>query len=64
MSKMQKTSIRLCKTCIYSRTTSATANMNCEYFLITGNRRGCKVGECDKYKKSNTKRIPKALKEV
>ena len=59
MGEMQKTSIRLCKTCVYSRTVCATMNMSCDYFLITGHRRGCKVGECDKYEKSETKRIPK-----
>lgn len=55
MAEMKKTSMRLCKSCIYSRTTSATKNMSCDYLLITGNRRGCKVGECDKYEKGKRK---------
>jgi len=56
MAEMKKTSLKLCKSCIYSRTTTATANMACEYLLLTGKRRGCKVGECDKYEKGSNKR--------
>lgn len=59
---MQKTSVQLCKTCVYSRTSSASIIMTCDYLLITGKRRGCRLGECYKYEKSEIKRLPKALR--
>jgi hypothetical protein len=31
--------------------------------MLTGKRRNCKVGECDKYEKSETKRLPKKMAE-
>lgn len=51
MAGMKKTSTNICRSCIYSSTLSATATVSCDYLLLTGKRRGCKIGECDKYKK-------------
>lgn len=42
-----------CKTCIYR----AYQGRGCDYILITGERRGCKPEECDKYVKGKKKRM-------
>jgi len=56
MAETKKTSLHFCKSCIYSTTMSATSTTICDYFMLTGNRRGCKVGECDKYEKGKRKK--------
>ena len=61
MAEMKKTSNNLCKGCIYSSTNSATSTVICNYILITGRRRGCKLGECDKYEKGNRKKSKQIL---
>lgn len=38
-----------CKTCKFRA--SDTAANDCDYFLITSQRRGCSVEKCDKYEK-------------
>lgn len=42
-----------CKTCIYR----AYHGRGCDYILITGERRGCKPEECDKYVKGKKKKM-------
>ena len=57
MAEMQKVNTEICRTCIYSSTLTSGSHVACNYFLDTGKRRGCKVGECDKYEKGRrTKR--------
>lgn len=48
--KMVKTTPKMCKSCKYHCHSYSTL-VYCDYYLITGNRRGCEVGECDKYEK-------------
>lgn len=51
MGEMVKTSREYCRSCIYSTFESkASTSYSCDYLCMTGNRRGCKVGECDKHK--------------
>lgn len=51
MGEMIKTSESICRSCIYSSTKDKDAEVTCAYIVFTGQRRNCKVGECDKYKK-------------
>ena len=60
MGEMIKTNKDICKSCKYSCAINAGTMVVCDFFLVTGSRRGCKVGECDKYEKG--KRIKSALK--
>ncbi len=48
MAKMQKVTPALCKKCVYS-SKEKTDEPICNYILDTGKRRGCKLGECDKF---------------
>ena len=54
---MIKTSPELCSTCKYSWTTSTENYIVCQYILIKHERRGCKLGECDKYEKGKRIRL-------
>lgn len=57
MAEMQKVNREICRSCIYSSTLTSNSHIACNYLLDTGKRRGCKVGECDKYEKGRrTKR--------
>lgn len=48
---MEKTSMDYCRKCKYSSTSSSNSSyLSCDYYFMTGNRRNCKVGECDKHK--------------
>lgn len=47
---MEKTSMDYCRKCKYSSTSSSNSSyLSCDYYFMTGNRRNCKVGECDKF---------------
>lgn len=47
---MEKTSMDYCRKCKYSSASSSNSSyLSCDYYFMTGNRRNCKVGECDKY---------------
>ena len=47
----------LCKTCCYRASVKGNNLKNkCNYFLITGELRRCKVSECNKYIKGAKKR--------
>ena len=59
--EMKKTTDKLCRSCIYSCASSASATVSCNYLLITGKRRGCKIGECDKYEKGKRKKTKNFL---
>lgn len=54
MSKMQKTTRTLCQQCKYSLSVGNSAgckySVTCAYLEVTGKRRGCEVGLCDKFK--------------
>ena len=50
MGEMVKTSREYCMGCIYSTFESKNStSYSCDYLCMTGKRRGCKVGECDKF---------------
>lgn len=51
---MIKTSIKICKSCKYGKVYNSN-EYHCDYYLMTGKRRNCKVGECDKYEKKEKK---------
>ena len=36
--------------CHYKRSVNGSEDYTCDYLIITGRPRGCKVEECDKYK--------------
>ena len=61
MGEMVKTSREYCMGCIYSTFESKNStSYSCDYLCMTGKRRGCKVGECDKFverEKGTVKRI-------
>ena len=46
---MIKTDIATCKHCKYSSSSSNSERPTCNYLLETGSRRGCEIGECDKF---------------
>ena len=50
MGRMRKTSKELCNTCKYVFK-GDNSLICCDYLLITGTRRGCEAGVCDKYEK-------------
>ena len=50
-----KTSEKLCKTCKYGITFGA-GYYCCDYLHKRGARRGCSVGECDKYERRGRKK--------
>ena len=58
MGEMIKTTLKLCKTCKYSYCYNENYLVTCDYLLITGNLRGCEVGECDKYEPGKIRRNP------
>ena len=50
MAEMVKTTREYCMGCIYSTFESKNStSYSCDYLCMTGKRRGCKVGECDKF---------------
>lgn len=53
--KMHETSVKLCKTCVYGVTFVEGYNA-CDYMGKTGQRRGCPLGLCNKYKKRGGRR--------
>ena len=61
MAEMVKTTREYCMGCIYSTFESKNStSYSCDYLCMTGKRRGCKVGECDKFverEKGTVKRI-------
>ena len=61
MGEMVKTTREYCMGCIYSTYESKNStSYSCDYLCMTGKRRGCKVGECDKFverEKGTVKRI-------
>lgn len=61
MGEMVKTSREYCRRCIYSTSESKiSTSYSCDYLCMTGKRRCCNVGECDKFverEKSTVKRI-------
>lgn len=40
-----------CKKCIYVAHANSRTQMQCNYLLITGKRRDCRMEECDKFRK-------------
>ena len=58
---MRKTTQAYCRKCGYSSIIYANT-VACSYFLITGERRGCEVGYCDKFAKRNGRKRIKAMK--
>lgn len=62
MSKMIKTTPKICKGCRYG--TMYVDKCGCNYYLLTGERRGCNVGDCDKYEKITKSARSKELREV
>lgn len=52
---MHKTSKSYCKKCKYNGGIHMGC-MVCDYYLVTKNRRGCNVGECDKFEKGKPNR--------
>ena len=61
MAEMVKTTREYCMGCIYCTFESKNStSYSCDYLCMTGKRRGCKVGECDKFverEKGAVKRI-------
>lgn len=61
MGEMVKTTREYCMGCIYCTFESKNStSYSCDYLCMTGKRRGCKVGECDKFverEKGTVKRI-------
>ena len=61
MAEMVKTTREYCMGCIYCTFESKNStSYSCDYLCMTGKRRGCKVGECDKFverEKGTVKRI-------
>lgn len=55
MAEMRKVTPALCKKCIYS-SKEKTLEPMCNYILDTGQRRGCKLGECDKFTEGSRKK--------
>lgn len=53
---MVKTSRALCRSCKYSHIPSDCAAI-CMYYLLTKKRRGCEIGECDKYEPKTKRRV-------
>lgn len=52
---MIKTSPDVCKTCKYKKYLRSTyLLLYCDYLCMTGKRRGCNIGECDKYEKKES----------
>ena len=50
MGEIVKTTREYCMGCIYSTFESKNStSYSCDYLCMTGKRRGCKVGECDKF---------------
>ena len=50
MAEMVKTTREYCMGCIYCTFESKNStSYSCDYLCMTGKRRGCKVGECDKF---------------
>lgn len=47
---MVKTSEKVCKSCKYGITFGA-GYYCCDYLHKRGSRRGCSIGECDKYER-------------
>ena len=48
--------MRKCNKCVYYCPRTST----CDYYIITGKRRGCSVDDCDKFKELMCKRRPPA----
>ena len=40
---------KVCRSCKYHGALNGVSQINCDYFLTTGNKRLCPVGLCDKY---------------
>lgn len=57
--EMVSTTTALCSCCEYGKTIGGNALCICDYYLMTGKMRGCKVGECDKFQKLLAKKKPK-----
>lgn len=56
MSEMIKTTTKICKSCKYSKSwLNKQEDYYCDYLLMTHMRRGCPVGQCDKYEKRTGK---------
>lgn len=45
---------KICRTCKYGN--KHTSTVTCDYLVITGHRRGCPAGSCDKYEKGKGRR--------
>lgn len=56
MGRMKKTSKEYCMECVYGCGHDGGQLLVCDYFLMTGKRRGCEVGVCDKFKKGKKRR--------
>lgn len=57
MGQILKTNIHLCRKCKYSYGGKG-GTLICCYYLRTFKRRGCKVGECDKFEEGENKESP------
>lgn len=55
MAEMIKTNRKKCKQCIYGTGAVETHNVSCEYLFLTGKRRACPVGLCDKFEEKGKK---------
>lgn len=60
--EMQKTTPELCRKCVHSLTHGSLTEVICNYYEDTGNRRGCPVGYCDKFKSGQRKEIKTKVK--
>lgn len=59
-SKMIQTTGKICQKCKYILTNGHSGkDMTCMYLEITGKRRGCPVGWCDKYEPKKKRRSGK-----
>ena len=61
MGRMKPTSTEYCIKCKYhlgGDERSAGSRVSCQYILMTGKRRGCPVGMCNKFKKKTGKEKP------
>lgn len=51
---LDTTNKEICKSCHYGK--KLMPYIVCDFFLMTGKRRGCSIGVCDKYKPIDGKR--------
>ena len=55
MGRIRKTSKELCLKCKHHSGGMGKC-LICNYYINTGKRRGCKIGECDKFEKGREKK--------